>query len=45
MLEPTIGRIGPNIKYIKGTDNDAAGALSSLTLISSNVKQSDITGE
>ena len=36
---------GPNIKYIKGPDNDAADALSRLPLITSDTKESDITRE
>ena len=36
---------GPEIKYIKGTDNDAADALGRLSLIKSDVTESDITGE
>ena len=33
----------PKKKYTKGPDNEAADALSRLTLINSDVKESDIT--
>ena len=36
---------GPEIKYIKGTDNDAAEALGRLLIINSDVTKSDITSE
>ena len=35
----------PDIKYIKGPDNDSVDALSRITLINSDVKESDITRE
>ena len=35
----------PDIKYIKGPDNDAEENLSSLPLINSDAKESDITKE
>ena len=35
----------PQIKYIKGLDNDAADAFSSIPLIISDVKEGDITRE
>ena len=34
---------GPEIKYIKGPDNDAADALRRLMLINSDVTESDVT--
>ena len=36
---------GPEIKYIKGTDNDAADALSMISLINYEVTESNITRE
>ena len=36
---------GPDIKYVKGTDNDTTDALSRLPLIKSDVKQNNITSE
>ena len=36
---------GPDIKYIKGTDNDAAEALSRLPLINYDVTENEITRE
>ena len=35
----------PDIKYIKGPDNDSADALSRLSLINSGVTESDISRE
>ena len=35
----------PEIKYVKGPDNDAADALSRLPLFNSEVTESDITRE
>ena len=43
-LASYIGIIRPGIKYIKGTDNDAADALSRMPLISSDVEDSNIKG-
>ena len=36
---------GPEIKYIKGPNNDAEDALSRLPLINSDVTESDVTRE
>ena len=36
---------GPEMKYIKGPDNDAVGVLIMLPLINSDITESDITRE
>ena len=42
---PMLEEYGPEIKYTKGTDNDAVDALSRLPSINSDITESNITRE
>ena len=44
-MSPYVGIIRPEIKYIKGPDNNAADTLSRLPLIKSDVKEINFTRE